>query len=992
MTANGSPPRLGPEAQAAHEALRSLVGQLRRRLVVQAAVAWAGWFGVAVSAAFLCALAALAAGAQGVHASWIAGTILALGLTSCTAAVGARVWFEASSPWPLARRVDAGLGSDAVRCSLELVGEAESGRLEHPWSRARLERHLVATGSSASRLAVPALTPWTRSARLSALGPAALILCLGLTHVPRVQQWLQRWSPAAGAALLARPPGGLADVHLRDVTIELTPPPYTHEAPGIISGGSGSFAALPGTRVLLEATAPGALDAVAFQVGDGPWQSGEVSGDSLALDFVVGQERSYRLRGELAAGGEPIDSGPLDILPRDDRPPRARVVAPPADVVLLDAGEVLELLVEARDDFGLTRIERVLRREGMEESRSVVHRFDEPARSGRPVLAWSPGADVAGGDLELLFEVFDNDTVGGPKGSFTGAVRVRVMTGADRHALALASLSDLLDQTLGALGETLLWQEQLPGDSAAHEARVVEQMELLLTSAAELREALRKDSRTAALDHATVGSLVDDVSRAWDRVRLQLRRDHPLSPGSDPVVEHVHALERAALLLDRQLSRERWRAAEATARDASAAMQRLQAALESGDQAAIDEAMREVRALMAQLDAQMANMADGPALEMANPGERGEDLLQQLASLLEQGRVDEAMALLERTSSSLAQMQGGGEDASEILARLEEAIAEVTRLEAEQGRTNQTIEALVRDHPEAAVPEGLDGLQERSSDLATRGQQLGESGLSDRLAGAVEGGLRRHGEYLDGARRALAQGELDRAIEGVARADGELIDVSQLARMFHEVEASGLDEATHARWQRELSKLEGEHLQLIESILDEENRWRGARADAAVPGAQAAAGQRAIARDVARLDDDLEREVSPMLGDSVQRGMLQGAGQMMEAAAGDLELGRTQRAQSHGRDAGTRLEQVRQHLEQLQEMVQRSGDSSGLSLGAMAGWNYFEGSASGRVEIPAEEDSDRLEALRRAALAAAAEDAPPSYRSHNSAYYEELVH
>ena len=142
------------------------------------------------------------------------------------------------------------------------------------------------------------------------LGPAALILCLGLTHVPRVQQWLQRWSPAAGAALLARPPGGLADVHLRDVTIELTPPPYTHEAPGIISGGSGSFAALPGTRVFLEATAPGALDAVAFQVGDGPWQSGEVSGDSLALDFVVGQERSYRLRGELAAGGEPIDSGP----------------------------------------------------------------------------------------------------------------------------------------------------------------------------------------------------------------------------------------------------------------------------------------------------------------------------------------------------------------------------------------------------------------------------------------------------------------------------------------------------------------------------------------------------------------------------------------------------------------------------------------------------------------------------------------------------------
>lgn len=991
MTAIGSPTLLGREAQAAHDALISVVRRLRLRLLVQAAVVWAGWTGAAVSAAFLAALLLLAAGAAGVHASWAAGTVLAVGLSICSMAVWGSVWPETSRPGRLARRMDTGLGGDAIQSSLELVAEVEAGHLEHPWSLSRVERHLIVTRASASRLDVRALAPWSLRARMSALGPAALVICLALTHLPQAQSWLQRWTPAEHAALIGGAVAGPEDTHLRDITVELTPPPYTGEGPGIVSGGSGSFAALPGTRVVLEATAPNTLDTVEFQVGDGPWQSGEVTGVTLALEFVLGRERSYRIRGERTTGGEPIVSGPHDILAREDRPPRARVVDPPVTVVLLDAGETVELAVEARDDFGLSRIERVLRRDGLEESRTVVHRFDDAARSGRPSFAWSPGADVEGGDLDLAFEVFDNDTIGGPKGSLTDSVRVRVMTEADRHALAVASLSELLDQTLGALGESLLWQEALGGDPTGDAGRVVEQMEQLLTSAEALREALHGDTRTAAMDHAAVGSLVDDMSRTWDRVHFLLRRDLELSPASDAVVEHVHALERAALLLDRQLSSERWRAVEATARDATAAMQRLQSALERGDQAASDEAMRAVAALMAQLQAEMADLTDGPALEIANPGAQGEDMMQQLASLLEQGRIEEAVALLEQTSSSLAQMQGAGEDASEVLARLEEAIAEVSRLEAEQGRTNRTMGDLVRDHPEASAPAGLGGLAERSSKLAARARSLGEASLSDRLSGAVEGGLRRHGEYLEDAQHSLTEGDLDRAIEGLARADGELIDVSQLVRMFHEAEASGLDESAYARWQAELSSLEGDHLKVIESILDEENRWRGARAAAAVPGAEAAATQRAIARDVEHLDGELEREVSPLLGDSVQRGMLEGAGQMMEAAAGDLELGRTQRALSHGQDAGTRLEQVREHLEQLQEMLQR-GDSSGLALGAMAGWNYFEGSASGRVEIPDVEDSDRLEALRRAALAAAAEDAPPSYRSHNTAYYEDLVH
>jgi len=983
---------LDPQAQEAFARLCALVGGVRGRLLVQAAVVWSGWIGAAVSCAFLAALAALGLGVEGLAASAVAGSVLVLGIAASSAVVVPRTWRRGARTGRLADRVDASLGSDAVRTSLELVEEMDRGRLEDPWSRARLEGHLVTTAAAASSLVPAALTPWSRGARLSAVGPLALALCLALTHVPLVQQWLQRWSPLEGTSAVAVLGAPAADDVLRDILVELTPPPYTGEPPRSLPGGSGSFAALPGTQVRVEATAPVPLDSTGFRVGDGPWQAGEVHGDRLSLEFALGREADYTVQGQPAGGGEAIVSGPHRILAREDAHPHARLVEPPQGAILLDAGDRLPLDLEARDDFGLSRVERVIRRAGAEESRSVVRHLDPPGRTAQLRLEWGPGSETPGGDVELIYEVFDTDTVSGPKATATAPLRVRIMTEADRHALAVASLSELLDRTLAALGESLLWQSALDSGSRGDTDRVSERMDTLLASAGELHGALERDIRTDPLDLATVGSLVDDVSRAWDRLALQLAREADLGATSGVVVDHVHALERAALLLDRQLAAERWRAASATAQEATAAMQRLEDALQRGDQAAVDEAMRELAAVMARLQAELAAVNDLPALEIANPGGSGLDMMQQLADLLEQGKVDEAMALLEQTASSLGRMQGGeGEDASEILARLEAAQAEVSRLEGEQTAANADMDGIVRDHAGARLPDGLDELRERAARLGRDVQQLAEAPLAGRLAGALEGGLRRHGDAIEAADRALAEGDLDAAIRNVAMADGELIDVSQLARMFHEVAATGLDEAAYDRWQADLSRMEGEHLALIEDVLEAEQRWRRARADAAIPGSVVANQQRQIADGVAGLSADLEREVVPMLGDSVQRGMLDAAGQMMQAAAEDLELGRTERALSSGEDALERLRRVRDHLKQLQEMIERGGDSSGMALGAMAGWQYFEGSAAGRVEIPQQEDSELLEAIRRAALEAASEDAPPSYGPQNRTYYEELV-
>lgn len=993
MTTQPPATQLDPRAQEALTRLRGLVIRVRRRLIVQAGATWSGWIGAAVAGAFLVAVAALGLGADGSVATVLAATFLAAGCVVATLVVFPDAWRRTSRFTQLADRVDDHLGSDAVRTSLELADELRQGRLEDPWSRARLAGHLVSTAAAAAGLAPASLAPWSRGARLSAVGPLALALCLGLTHVPLVQSWLQRASHRGMDAEAAGIGGAATDDVLRDILVELTPPPYTGEPPRSLPGGSGAFAALPGTQVQVEATAPVPLDSVDFRVGDGPWQQGELRGERLFFEFVLGREGEYTMRGHPGRGDEAIVSGPHRILALEDMPPHVRVVDSPTGGLMLDAGDRLEVELEARDDFGLSRVERVIRRSGVEESRAVVRHLDEPLPSAQLRLEWGPGADTPGGDIELIYEVFDTDTVSGPKASASAPLRVRIMTEADRHALAVASLSELLDRTLGALGESLLWQAALGGAPGGTGDRLTDRMDELVDAAGQLHGALERDTHTDPLELATVGSLVDDFSRAWDRLSAELARGTDLGPSSSVVVDHVHALERAALLLDRQLAAERWGAVGVIAQEASAVMERLTDALRRGDQTAADAAMAELSTIMARLQADLAALNASPALEVANPVGSGIDIMQQLAELLEQGRVDEAMALLRQTTASLGQMQGGagGEDASELLARLEEAQAEVTRLEEAQAAANATMDDLVHEHPAARAPDGLQALRERAAQLSRDVQQLGEAPLAGQLSGALEGGLRRHDEDLRAVDRALAEGDLDTAIQRLARADGELIDVSQFARMFHEVASSGLDEETYSRWQAELTGLEGEHLALIEEMLQAEQRWRKARADAAVPGSAAATEQRAIADGVAGLSEELEREISPMLGDAVQRGMLDAAEQMMHAAAEDLELGRTDRALSNGRDAEERLRRVRDHLEQLEEMIERGGDSSGMALGAMAGWNYFQGAAAGRVEIPPQEDSALLEAIRRAALEAASEDAPPSYGSQNQAYYEELI-
>jgi len=982
------PDELDERTARAAAAIERSLAAVRRRQRVQAATLVLGFSLAWIGAVWLTAAALRIASAPALALTAF------VGVASIVAGEVVWPWLRDRGTLRTAGLLDRHLGGDPVVVAMELASGVRAGRWANPWSRDRISGHLQQVARAVKGVKPAQVLAWPRRAPLAVLGPAIALVVL--VTLPWARPRLEPVAAPARSEVdgLASAPGAA----LQDVEVRLQPPAYTGLEVEILPSGSGAFSALPGTAVTVRAHCGVPLQEIGFRVGGGPWQAGEVRGrDGLGLSFVLGRESRYQVRATTVEG-EIVESGPLRIVVLSDQAPEVTEASWPTDDVELRPGERLPLVLGARDDHGLGAVDVVLSRGGEEVDRERVAALEGPSVADLSV-AWSPGADDPGGRHLLHVEVFDNDTVSGPKATRTTAVTVWVLTPRELQRRALAARAGLLDAVLLALGEHLLWQhaEQEGGPvDDGHATRASQQMAAVLAMAAEVRALGDPDADPAAL--ATVGAVVDDVARSWDRVQRQIRRrtiDPRRARGEelrDALDGHVLNLERAALALDRLVTEARWDAALAASRDASAAMERLRQAIASGDMDAIGRAERDLERAMAEYHRQMAALQDTPSLDLANTpaAARTADLMQRVQALLAEGRHAEAMELLSQGASQMASLEqyatGGGNQA-ELLAQLDALIEQVEGLTEEQGRTNRSMADLATDNPAAGAPAGLDALRQQVATLRRDVAALRDESMHERLAEATATRTGRDDRYLQEADEGLSTGDLDRAIEGIARGDSELLDLVQIAELYADVESTGMDEARFGAWHEALMDAESEHLALLERILGIERQWRQARAEAAEPGREVAAGQRQLAQQVEQLREELGGTAHPMVGGDLQRGMLDGAGGMMEAAAAELERGRPDRALGDGEEAEGRLRQLR---DQLDEMRSSAGQAGGMAMAAAGSWSYFHQGAD-TVEIPPPERYRDLEALRAAALEAVTEDAPPEYRPHNDAYYEELV-
>lgn len=1013
-------PEFAPSVSSSTVAIGTLLRGVSRRRGWQGVLAAASWSAGAVGIAALVALVvALLGGSGGAVIAAAGGALVVAGGGIVRGVLWPSLWRARSREWS-ARVVDRAVGGDAVWCAVELHDQWRAGAITDPWSVRRLESHLARTASALRPITAVGLVGWTAVERAALAGPAVLALAAAVWMLPgaaerlfgafRPEVTIAPWTAQAQAAELA----------LRDVVVELVPPAYTGEPARTLPSGSGAFAALPGTEVTVEAGVGAAVETVTFQLGDGPSQAGEVLDRTrVRVAFVVGDERSYRIRVVSPAREEPLESAALRIDPIVDQPPQVQLTAAPEQALDWDAVDRVALTLHAEDDYGLGRVEWVLIGPQGELARSTALRAGGAARSLERQLTWTPPAVApGGGELQLALDVFDNDTVRGPKVTRTAAVPLRSWTAADRRQQVLDAQQQLFEQTLGALGVHLLWSHAedrgAAQEASAEAARAGERMEAVLAAAADLRAAYDRDPEPDPWAVAATGAAVDEVARTWDLLRQRQRRQDfdrvdevDRADLETSLGEHVVSLERAALVFDRLLATARWDAVRLASREAARAMQALNEAMASGDQAAVERALAELQRRMAELSRRIAELDRGAAREVANVAAgaaTGPDLAEQVRRLMAEGRTAEAMELLSRSAAAMAQLEGmqgqPGMDPEEWaarLAQLDEAVDRAGALADRQEGLNQALEQLQKEHPDASTPAGIEKLRAEIAALCDQIAALERTGMDPRLGQSVRDHTGRAGRYLEDADRGLAWADADRALRGIARSDHEVLDLIDLAGVYHDAGATGLSAGEFDAYTAELKAAEDAHTELIDRLLAQERGWQQTRSEAALAGGETVEQQRALAGDAEAFRGDLD-ELGPMMGGGgTARRDLQESERWMRATATDAEVGRTERALDSGHEAASRMRSVERDLQSIHEMLQQGGQSGAMPMAMAApGWQYFDGrhgqgTQRGDVEIPPPDRFQTPEELRRAALEAALEDAPPQYRELNDAYYEELL-
>jgi hypothetical protein len=485
-----------------------------------------------------------------------------------------------------------------------------------------------------------------------------------------------------------------------------------------LEGTSGDFLALPGTHVVIEADGAGLRSPRAF-LGEQP-VSAELVDGRLRVVFETTRAVWWQVETPRPLG-EPLRTRRFRIEVLPDRPPVIEVSGGVAQIEL-SPGDGLPLSIRASDDFGLRTVSRVVSADAGEWSRTVL---SEPGAAAAELddrfVAPDPGPPD--GVFELRYEACDNDAVSGSKCTASRPIRVTMPTVAGRHQRTLANKEALLDRALDWLSDLVLTVAAgAPTDrdaTIADHERHISLRAPWVQAAAALIEAQAADRLESGRNQAGIATLVDNVERRWKAVDDAL--DEGARRWKQPRLAPVHGrhigearsglrdeLERAVLDLAAFVDLQRGDELVgdlAEASQASAEMKDLLRQVADGKPLAAElkAALDKLRARLRDVARELAQRRGGPDDSFVNqmPSQLGEDTLAEIERAIAEGRIDDAMRLMEEADRALAQLGdqlatesasfAGGSGSAQRDRELQAAIEQTKRLEERQQQVAEEV-------------------------------------------------------------------------------------------------------------------------------------------------------------------------------------------------------------------------------------------------------------------------------------------------------------
>jgi len=940
-------------------------------------------------------------------------------------------WRRTASWAGLARAVDDRVPdvADGLLTAVDLASDLDASRLVEPETVRLAEAHLRAADEAADRVRPEAILPLDGLPSTTLLGPLALLLALGAWFL--VPDRITSGFAAVFAPVPATegPDEGLVEepvtLTLRNLELRLTPPAYAKMEEVVLEGTTGDFVALPGTRVRLTADtdARGSAARIELELAEAPVDA-DLSGDELTADFTTDTSTWYRVKVPRGLGRDPLVSRRFAIELLPDNAPALEVSAPPGPLTITPEDSV-PLRVIASDDFGLGTASLLVLKGDQVVARESLGDVDGRAE-WEDLVRWSPKGEEIGGELSLVVEVSDNDTVQGPKITRSRNIEVYVPTARDQrrrvfelkrrlHEITIDLLADVLVTDIEPNGRTFreaLLEEHDGQERLAGEFFQTVDALLAAMDADELggkRDSAGIYGLAANFDvhWAKVTDYVENTIRVLDRTYVRPAVVSELLAKREPVVTE---LEQIAIDLQGYMDTQTGQELRSDIADLANRFAETQDALRRaadgepvGDE--LEEALKDIAQRMAELQKRLAERSKGTNDGFANSLPQGsKDMLSQAQDLIREGRfeeaaelmrqLDEMMAELDRSIADEEQTRAGGADAEEAERALTEAIEETRRLEREQEAINQQSEQLAENFQDQASNEAMEEIRKDVDALRDKVEGIREAQGADDVFSPT------------GAERASV-----RAASYEARALDEEIDAGRMAAAapIAREAARRLQAAAEAANDRGRAGQEREAAQLAESIADRledlQQSQRRSRSQAQRAGQQVGQQQGETASGVRGLREMLQETPGSSFVPAAGKQALQNAQGSMEGAQQRLSEGDPGRANQAGRDGLGQLKAAREHLEGALQRLREGGrpgqggqaQGAGRPGGTQPGGRGWDSPASKNHEDSGETkltDPDEFvgpEAWRELLQEGAQGDAPERYRPLNGTYYEELT-
>jgi len=549
------------------------------------------------------------------------------------------------------------------------------------------------------------------------------------TTIPRLEKTL-RYRAVTGAFTSAVYSAEAIDPpEIGNIQITLYAPAYTGLASVSFSGGN--VEGLKGSSLRLDAGTTKDVVKAEIAMDDGKKIPLKVEGRTLQAALVLFQSQQYRILVEDAYG---FHNSPIayELRVKPDGFPTIDLLQPKEDLEI-NGDEILSLEYSARDDFGIGEVNLVTK-VGEREDKIRLQRDDAKRLILRDQFKWDLGKLALHDGDEAVFhlEVFDNDTISGPKLGTSQAVRLRLKNLKGEHQQVAEMIRDLNARMVDTLADHL--EAPLPGEKETDRSKATDQkLEQNLADALKRTEEIMQRTEKDRLTDFATWSDLDALKRNLEFTKDDLLKKQEQASSADEKMKArddiSSELERMSTLSEDIGKRLKAQELAATAQDLARSQERLMESLEklqSGDKNldAILKQLSELQNLLSSLQqslSQFAQQLPDDFMNMDNMQSLGfNDMfsaLEEIRKKLMQGDIEGARQLARELFNQMASMVASLQNAQRSAMA-----SSMGRMQGEMSRSANELQEIAREQQE--ILQGTEGVN--NSALTGRDSALKE--------------------------------------------------------------------------------------------------------------------------------------------------------------------------------------------------------------------------------------------------------------------------